>query len=291
MPFEYSALEAQVVDALPELRPAAEHYWADEGAPGEDSGNYIFFWHVVSRYVEVLLAMPEGGGRDRLLARVYELVEGMLDAQSDKDVHDLAYIEFIESVPWWDSRSRPFLGPNAIAKLGGPWPTPSRAEADPERDIIDIYGVRDIVLIELADEGVRVAQIPGISAPRTLAPLPGIEIARATPDAVAFVSCFGTSVPFVLCPIAEVVCDEASLERLAMDLADIEHREPNQREKARAGFYRIAKGERVSGMTDGAGRKHSRWIGRLWIADQFAAKGFEKSIRDVLAGRSAGLKP
>jgi len=74
-----------------------------------------------------------------------------------------------------------------------------------------------------------------------------------------------------------------------MDLADIEHREPNQREKARAGFYRIANGERVWGVTGVAGDKHSRWASRLWIADQFVVKGLEKSIRDVLAGRSAVL--
>lgn len=295
MPFEYSAIETQIIEALPELRPAAERYWDDEGPPGEDSGPYIFFSSVVTTYVDVLLAMPEGGGRDRLLARAYGLIDGMLDRQSEKDVRDLAYIEFLESMGlWWYSRSVRFLGPNAVAELfrwEPGWRTrpPEHAEADPDRDIIDIYGVRDIVLAELAGEGVQIAQVPGISAPRRWQPLPEIETARAIPDAVAFVSCYGTSVPYVLCPIAEVACEQTSLERLAMDLADIEHREPNQRSKARAGFYRIAKGERVWGMTGAEGREHSRWTGRVWIADQFVAKGLERSIRDVLAGRSAGI--
>lgn len=295
MPFEYSAIETQIIEALPELRPAAERYWDDEGPPGEDSGPYIFFSSVVTTYVDVLLAMPEGGGRDRLLARAYGLIDGMLDRQSEKDVRDLAYIEFLESMGlWWYSRSVRFLGPNAVAELfrwEPGWRTrpPEHAEADPDRDIIDIYGVRDIVLAELAGEGVQIAQVPGISAPRSWQPLPGIETTRAIPDAVAFVSCYGTSVPYVLCPIAEVACEQTSLERLAMDLADMEHREPNQRSKARAGFYRIAKGERVWGMTGAEGREHSRWTGRVWIADQFVAKGLERSIRDVLAGRSAGI--
>jgi len=295
LPFEYSAIETQIIEALPELRPAAERYWDDEGPPGEDSGPYIFFSSVVTTYVDVLLAMPEGGGRDRLLARAYGLIDGMLDRQSEKDVRDLAYIEFLESMGlWWYSRSVRFLGPNAVAELfrwEPGWRTrpPEHAEADPDRDIIDIYGVRDIVLAELAGEGVQIAQVPGISAPRRWQPLPEIETARAIPDAVAFVSCYGTSVPYVLCPIAEVACEQTSLERLAMDLADIEHREPNQRSKARAGFYRIAKGERVWGMTGAEGREHSRWTGRVWIADQFVAKGLERSIRDVLAGRSAGI--
>ena len=296
MPFQSSTIEMQVIEALPELRPAAERYWADEGPPGEDSGNYIFFWFVVTRYVEVLLAMPEGRGRDRLLARAYGLIDGMLDQHSERDVRDLAYIEFLESMsPWWHSRSLPFLGPNAISELDRCEPawrmrSPVHAEADLEREISDLYGVRDIVLAELADEGVQIAQVPGISAPRTWQPVPGIELARAMPDAVAFVSCFGTSEPYVLCPIAEVACDDASLERLAMDLADIENMEPNQRSKARTGFYRIAEGERVSGMTGPDGDKHPRWKGSLWIADQFAAKGLEESIRDVLAGRRAGLR-
>ena len=168
--------------------------------------------------------------------------------------------------------------------------SPEKAEADPGRDISDIYGVRDIVLAELADEGVDAAQVPGISAPRQWQRL-SIEAARAMPDAVAFVSCYGTSVPYVVCAIAEATCEEASLERLAMDLADIEHKEPNQRSKARSGFYRIAEGERVWGMTGSAGREHSRWTGSLWIADQFAAKGLEQSIWDVLAGRRGGLTP
>ena len=42
-------------------------------------------------------------------------------------------------------------------------------------------------------------------------------------------------------------------------------------------------------MTGAEGREHSRWTGRVWIADQFVAKGLERSIRDVLAGRSAGI--
>jgi hypothetical protein len=297
MPFEYSAIETQIIEALPELRPAAERYWDDEGPPGEDSGPYIFFSTVVTTYVDVLLAMPEGGGRDRLLARAYGLVEAMLDHQPDKDVRDLAYIEALEwQSPWWYARSSRFLGPNAIAELDRWEPTwrtasPAHADADPEREIIDIYGVRDIVFAKLASEVLDLAQIPGISTPRKWQLLPGIETARAIPDAVAFVSCFGTSVPYVLCPIAEVACEEASLERLAMDLADIEHTEPNQRTKAQAAFYRIAHGERVWGMAGVAGDKHSRWKGSLWIADQFSAKGLEKSIRDVLAGRSARLKP
>ena len=72
--------------------------------------------------------------------------------------------------------------------------------------------------------------------------------------------------------------------------ADVENTEPNERSKAHAGFYRIAVGERVWGMTGAAGDKHSRCAGRLWIADQFVVKGLEKPIRDVLTGLTAGLK-
>jgi len=295
--FEYVSIETQVVEFLPELRPAAERYWADEGPPGEDSGPYALFGSVVTPFVEVLLAMPKGGGRDRLLARAYELVDGMLGQERDIDVHDLAYVEVLEWMgPWWYSRSLPFLGPRAIAELDrweDDWRARSAqpAKADQEREIIDIYGVRDVVLAELTDEGITVGQIPGISAPRQWQRLPGIETARAVPDAVAFVSCYGTSQPYVLSPIADVVCEEVALERLARDLADAESGEPNRGSKAQAGFYRIAEGERVWGMADGSGRKHSRWTGRLWIVEQFAAKGLEESIRNVLAGHSMAVKP
>jgi hypothetical protein len=51
--FQYSQIEQQLVDALPEIRPAADFYWQTEGAPGQDSGPYIFFEQLFASYVEV----------------------------------------------------------------------------------------------------------------------------------------------------------------------------------------------------------------------------------------------
>jgi hypothetical protein len=290
LPFAYQTIEMQIVEALPELRTVAEHYWAEEGPPGEDSGPYIFVSSVFQAYVEVLLAMPDSPGRDRLLTRAFALIEEMFGA-ADQMVRDLAYIEFLEYMtPWWYARCRSFLGPRCAGTV---WEWAKTADAmagpDTEREIIDLHGVRGVVLTELSSEGVEPTLVPGISAPRTWQRLPGLEAARGLPDAVAFVSGFGTSHPYVICPAVDVACDGASLERLAGDLFDIEGEEPGQRWKAQVGFYRIARGERVWGMSHGGSRAYARWTGHLWVAELFEARGLAGKIRNVLAGSSPSL--
>jgi hypothetical protein len=294
VPFEYARIETQVIEALPELRPAAERYWADMGGPGEDGAPYILFSDVVQTYVHVLLALPESLARDRPLARAYELVDRMLDS-ADKDVRDLAYIEMLEAEsPWWYARSLPFLGLTAQAELDqweGGWRESAGkgAEADVEREIIDLYDVREIVLQQIQAEGVSLPQIPGITSPRPWQLLSGIDVARDNADAVAFVSGFGTTIPYVLCPVADVSCDEGALERLAGDLFDIDGNEPGHRWKAQARLYRIMLGERVWNLGRGRSGEHARWRGSLWIAGRFEELGLGQPIRDVLAGRIPGL--
>jgi hypothetical protein len=69
--FRYSEIERQIVEALPEIRPAAEFYWKTEGEPGQGCGPYIFFEGLFACYVEVLLWLPSGLRRDELLQRAF----------------------------------------------------------------------------------------------------------------------------------------------------------------------------------------------------------------------------
>jgi hypothetical protein len=113
--FRYSHIEQQLVEALPEIRPAADFYWQAEGAPGQDSGPYIFFEQLFACYVEVLLWLPPTPRRDELLHRAFSLSEQMFGS-ADRDVQDLAAIGLFEGRdPAWLKRARKFVGPRAVA--------------------------------------------------------------------------------------------------------------------------------------------------------------------------------
>lgn len=285
----YESIEAQIVEWLPELRPAAERYWEQEGQPGQDSGPYIFVSQVFSTYVEVLLAMDESRTRDHLLGRAFVFLDDML-ASNDKNVRDLAFIEFLENAePWWLGRAKPFLGSKGQAELrtyNSNWPRAIDvgAASDLERDIIDLSGVRDVVMTEIGADVIGNRGVPGISALREWHALPSLEAAREVEEAVVFISCYGTSHPYVVAPAREVYCDEGALRRLAVDLATRDGEEPDQQSKAGVYFFPIRTGERVWQMNDPSAGPHARWEGVLWIAQRVRELGLEPSARDVLAG-------
>jgi hypothetical protein len=292
--FSYESIEVQIVEALPELRPTAERYWADEGAPGDDSGAYIFVSEVVEDYVDVLLSMPDSAARDRLLGRAFGVVEEMLD-RGDRMVRELACVQLLEFMePWWYARAVPFMGPKTQAECamypGWHKARGLRAPADPNRMIIDLYGARDVIAVAL---GVHIADVPGVGAPRKWERLSPDE-ARHAPHGVAFLGCFATAVPYVICPASSVSCSVEVLEKLALDLARVDGQPPAQASTATAGFYRIARGERVWNLSDwpwskrpDERKRHGRWAGETWIAKPFGRLATE--IRDVLAGRRDGL--
>jgi hypothetical protein len=151
MEFRYSDIEHQLVQALPELRSAAESYWTIEGAPGQDSGAYIFFEQLFAPYVEVLLWRPASARRDELLHRAFAVVEQML-ASGDRDVHDLA-ISLYEGVdPGWLKRARAFVGPRGrewLRQYDPAWPECHLADVDIVPEIRDFYHVRAVVANEL----------------------------------------------------------------------------------------------------------------------------------------------
>jgi hypothetical protein len=146
----YRDIERQIVEILPELRPAAEYYWQVKGEPGSDPGPYILFEDMFGAYVTILLAMPNSPRRDELLRRAFGLAETML-MDGDEDVHALAFIGLLESQgAWWWRRAQPFMGPAAQHELDErePW---WRTEIDPstpdDAQFIDLYGVRCIMRV------------------------------------------------------------------------------------------------------------------------------------------------
>ncbi len=171
MEFQYSKIEPALVDALPELHPAAERYWAIEGRPGEDSGPYIFYEDMFGAYLEILLALNPTPRRDRLLTRAFDFLEGML-MSADTEVANLAYIAILEGRnPWWLTRAKPFLGSQAIAALDR-WSEGWRGDIDTHwntigwpgaKHIIDLYSTRLVVASEVAADGVQLESVPGDS--------------------------------------------------------------------------------------------------------------------------------
>jgi len=162
MQLKYSAIEEQLTEALPEIRPAAEHYWSTQGEPGRDSGPYIFFEDMFACYVEVLLAMRRSAGRDEFLRRAFTFVEEMLAAGGH--VADLAFIGLFEGRPgWWFREAAEFVGSRAAQELDRSAPYWRNTDATDETasEIIDLYRVRQLIASLLSAEGVKTDDVPG----------------------------------------------------------------------------------------------------------------------------------
>jgi hypothetical protein len=150
--FHYPEIERELVEALPEIQPAAEFYWRSEGEPGHDCGPYIFFEDLFARYVEILLWLPSGSRRDDLLRRAFAVVERMLGS-ADEDVQGLAMIGLFEGRdPAWLKRARAFVGPRGRAWLEqhhACWRDCASADDQIVPQILDGYHVRALIAREL----------------------------------------------------------------------------------------------------------------------------------------------
>lgn len=157
----YRDIERQLVEAVPEIRPAAEFYWSTEGEPGQDCGPYIFVEDLFARYVEVLLWVPSGVRRDGLLRRAFEIVEQMLGSV-DEEVQGLAMIGLFEGRdPAWLKRARAFVGRRGRAWLKEHhtnWRDCASADDQILPQILDGYHVRTVIARELQ---LPVDEVPG----------------------------------------------------------------------------------------------------------------------------------
>lgn len=159
--FRYSQIEQQLVEALPEIRPAAEFYWQKEGAPGQDDGPHIFFEQLFAAYVEVLLWLAPTLRRDELLRRAFTISEQMFESP-DRDVRDLVAIGlFAGRDPAWLKRAKPFVGRRAAGWLKAYhdcWRDCAAANDQIAPKILDGYHVRTVIARELQ---LPEEQVPG----------------------------------------------------------------------------------------------------------------------------------
>ena len=288
----YDKIEQQTVDRLPMLEPAARRYWEAEGAPGDDPGPTIFLDSTLIPYLRILAAMEAAPARNALLQQAFAFVEQM-GGSPDPDVRDAHVHMLIYPRVWWLSRCGPYIGTQSQAYLkqyfrqqwkearGHSAPNPPR----PDEEIIDVYGVRDVILEQLQSTGIGAADVPGLSTPGYWRQIESLEAARSDPEGAVFLSWFRTAQPCVICPAEPVACTEEILSDLARDLADMQDQQPGQRE-TQVAFFRVRIGDRVWQMNI-ADRQHTRYQGKLWIADQFTSRGTE--ISEILAGKRTAL--
>lgn len=150
---DYAHIEEQLVERLPEIRPAADAYWLAEGRPGEDCGAYIFVEDMFAKYIEILLAVPASPKRNRLLSRAFAVLDEML-VDSDQDLNNLAFIGVFEGrSDEWLRESAPFLGPAALTELDTYSPewrdTIAKANDALTVEAVDLYGIRALIAAEL----------------------------------------------------------------------------------------------------------------------------------------------
>jgi hypothetical protein len=290
--FSYDLIETQIIEELPELKSASDVYSELEGKQGEDCGAYIFYEEMFGAYVEVLLNMPDSPCRNRLLTRAFSLVDEMLESR-DKDVRDLAYIGTLEWRDlWYYSRALPFLGTAARRELDQWEPNWHEAfnldaEVEPDKEIIDLYCVREVILRELESEGIDRRHVPGNTYPHESQRFSTLRIAEHHVDAAVLLGRY--SMPYLVCPHNMINCHETVLLRLAQDLVAFDGQDQNSESNACVIYPRIPLGERVWQMNHG-NKKHLRYEGQLWIADIFINKGLGDPISKVLDGSENSLE-
>jgi hypothetical protein len=129
---------------------------ATEGAPGQDSGPYIFFEQLFASYVEVLLWLPPTPRRDELLRRAFTVSEQMFDS-ADQNVQGLVAIGLFEGRdPAWLKRALPYVGTRAAAWLTeyhDNWRDSSGANDQIVPEILDGYHVRTVICTRAAAIG------------------------------------------------------------------------------------------------------------------------------------------
>jgi hypothetical protein len=170
MPLAYVQIEEQLAEALPEIQPAAERYWHAEGPPGADSGPYIFIESMFATYLTVLLALDASQTRDNLLRRAFSFVDEMLQSE-DREVANLAVVGLFEGrVPWWWARVKPYLSASTSRQLDRfepDWRLYATSDEQPtlqeKREIIDLFGVRSVIMSALAANGVSPDDVPGVT--------------------------------------------------------------------------------------------------------------------------------
>lgn len=152
---QYEHLERALVEALPEIQPAADRYWAAEGRPGSDAGPSVFYEDMFGPFLELLLGAHRSPRRDELARRSFEFVEGLV-ASDDVEVANLGSSVCVNRPVWWFVRAREFMGVRTTKQLNLHWPDwrhyansavePTEGEL---RDVIDLYGVRQIIGLQI----------------------------------------------------------------------------------------------------------------------------------------------
>jgi len=290
----YQNIDRHLVEALPALLVPHARCLAQD-FDGEHPGQYNVFEPVFRACLDILLALPAGPARDDLLRRAFVFVELLLQSP-DREVPTLAKIAVFEGQSrWWFARATAFIGPAARAFLDvyeERWrgATEPRAPPDPEREVIDLFGVREALLRALGAEVAGLPAIPGVGAPYKWQRLVELHAARRNPDAVVFLSCFGTGDPLVVAPVAAVACGPVALLQLARDLAARARPEPDGREYAVSACYAIPVGERVWRLRVGE-QENGRYTGALWFAPRLLAQGVGGHVEQVLAGRQRRIPP
>lgn len=290
----FQHVDRYLIEALPALLVPHARCLAQD-FDGEHPGQYNVFEPVFRACLAILLALPASPARDDLLRHAFAFVERMF-ASTDPAVPNLAKIAIFEGQSaWWFARAAAFIGPAARAFLDmyeERWrgAIGMTAAPDAEHYVLDGFGVREALLRVLGAAVTGLPAIPGIGAPyewQRLVALPG---ARGNPDAVVFLSCFGTGDPLVVAPAAAVACGPVALLQLARDLAARARPESDGREHAESACYAIPVGERVWRLRVGA-QEHGRYTGTLWVAPQLLAQGIGGPIGQVLAGRQRRIPP
>lgn len=283
---KYAEINKLFIKEFPEFSESYSYFFNDNEV-NEDEYQYIFYEDLVVTIIDILLGMRETTKGNELLKRLFSFVE-VLTCSDDTEVTNLAYIAFFEyRDDVWLKKASHFMTSNLVNKLLGYIPVRSNnissSHLTSEDDINDLYGVRIDLYKILSDYGIRNYEIPGITSIERYNQYKTISEAKIDNNSALFLGRFGTSRPYVVCPVNKVNCDENKLALLLEYLVQNDIMYVDDNKSTSMYFFSTPNGERIWNM-DSFTSKHMRYSFDIWINPCF--KTIEhKVVSFLLSGR------
>lgn len=279
----YEYINKLFLNKFPEFGRSYAYFFKDNEVC-EEEWQYIFYENLVCVILDILLAMDYSKKRNELLKRLFTFIESMIYSE-DIDVVNLTHIAFFEYRDYtWLRKASHFMSENLVEEISEYIPMEGQYIDKPDIDIDeetnDVYGVRIDLYNVFLNYGVKNYEIPGITSIESYDQYKTIGEAKKDNNSAVFLGRFGTSLPYIICPVSKVNCDENTLRSLSEYLVEYDLETKDDNKSISLYIFSILNGEKIWNMNV-ATHKHTRYNFDIWINPCF--KKIEQNIMDVLS--------
>lgn len=270
----YEDINKLFIEEFPEFKRSYTNFFIDNEVR-EDEFQYIFYEGLVERILHILLTMKENWKRTDLLRKLFTFIEQMVCSNND-EIINLAHIAFFEyRDDLWYIKSWNFMSLNLINMTRGDDFDynfcDDNVDVCDSEEIIDLFGIRIDLYNIFKGLGIKNDEIPGITSIEAYKQYDTLADAKKDSNTVMLLGRFGTSIPYIICPVAKINCDEKTLERLSEYLVKKDRKIKDANKVITRYYFSMPKGERIWNMNSNI-YKHSRYNFEVWVNTSFNRK-------------------